>query len=83
MVLELGPSTWGARIDIKHTFQNLPIHPDDLHLLGFTLGGKHYINSNLPFGAASSCTIFEKVASTYTMDNHKQNRLSPNFTLSG
>ena len=30
--------------------------------MGFTLMGKFYINMCLPFGAASSCLIFEKVA---------------------
>ena len=33
-----------------------------LFLLGFTFNGKFYINSSLPFGAASSSQIFEKVA---------------------
>ena len=33
-----------------------------LRLLSFTLNGKYYINSTLPFGASSSCLIFEKVA---------------------
>ena len=63
MALKLGTATWGARIDIKHAFRNQPMHKDDLHLLGFTFMGKHYINSSLPFGAASSCLIFEWVAS--------------------
>ena len=33
-----------------------------LRQLGFTFNGKYYINSTLPFGASSSCLIFEKVA---------------------
>ena len=62
MAQDIGLSAWGACIDIKHAFQNLPIHYDDLHTLGFTWCGLHYINSSLPFGMASSCAIFEKVA---------------------
>lgn len=61
--LRYGPSTWAARMDIESAFRNLPIHPDDLYALGFSLRGQFYINSSLPFGAASSCNIFEKVAS--------------------
>ena len=63
MALKLGTGTWGTCIDVKHAFWNQPMHKDDLHLLGFTFRGKHYINSSLPFGTASSCFIFEKVAS--------------------
>ena len=34
----------------------------ELPILAFTLNGKIYINACLPFGASSSCFIFEKVA---------------------
>ena len=34
----------------------------ELSILAFTLKGKIYINACLPFGAGSSCYIFEKVA---------------------
>ena len=71
----------GGRIDIKQAFHNLPIHSDDLHLLGFTLQGKHYINSSLPFGAASSCAIFEKVASAlqWVITNETGCHLLPHY----
>ena len=59
--IDMGPGMWAARIDIAHAFHNLPMHPEDAPLLGFTVGGKYYVNSSLPFGAASSCAIFEKV----------------------
>ena len=62
MALEIGCEAHGARIDINAAFRNLPIRFKDLHLLGFTLNGKFYINSSLPFGASSSCQLFEKVA---------------------
>ena len=38
------------------------IHPDEIRILAFSLNGKIYINVCLPFGAASSCKIFEAVA---------------------
>ena len=62
MAQEIGPNTLGARIDIRHAFHNLPIHADDIHLLAFSFNGAIYINSSLPFGVASSCAIFERVA---------------------
>ena len=63
MALEIGPDAKGARIDIRSAFRNLPIHFSDLKYLGFMLNGYYYINCCLPFGASSSCLLFEKVAS--------------------
>ena len=62
MALVLGKDMCASRVDILHAFMNLGIHPDDIAVLGFTLNGKYYIYSSMPFGAASSCLIFEKVA---------------------
>ena len=50
-----------------------------LRLLGFTFNGKHYINSTLPFGASSSCLIFEKVARIFqwiTINETKNSNIS-------
>ena len=60
IAMKLGIGTHGGRVDIH--FWNLPLREDQLFLMGFTLHGKIYINCTLPFGAASSCLIFEKVA---------------------
>ena len=57
MALKIGRSTHGIRADIRHAFMNL-----GLKYMGFTLNGKYNIDSSLPFGSASSCLIFEKVA---------------------
>ena len=63
MALAIGVCTCGARCDIETAFRHQSMHRSQLFLLGFTFQGKYYINSSLPFGAASSCTIFKKVAS--------------------
>ena len=63
MGMQLGTGTFAGREDIEHAFRNQPIRFSDLALLGFTLNEKYYINCSVPFGAASSCFIFEKVAS--------------------
>ena len=62
IALAIGTCATGARVDVSHAFHNLGMHVTCLKFLGFTLNGKFYINSSLPFSAASSCLIFEKVA---------------------
>ena len=34
MVLSLGKETLLAKVDIESAFRNIPVHPDDRHLLG-------------------------------------------------
>ena len=62
LALQLGKDIWGCRVDFSHVFRNLAVLLEDLALLGFTLDGKYYLNSSVPFGASSSCKIFERVA---------------------
>ena len=62
MAIAIGVCARGARCDIETAFRHQSMHESQLFLLGFTFQGKFYINSSLPFGAASSCAIFEKVA---------------------
>ena len=64
MALAIGMCVKGARYDVEAAFHHQSMHFSQLFLLGFTFRGKYYINSSLPFGAASSCQIFEKVACT-------------------
>ena len=64
MALAIGTCIKGVRCDIEAVFCHQSMHLLQLFLLGFTFKGKFYINSSLPFGAASSCQIFEKVACT-------------------
>ena len=60
IALRIGPQTPGSRIDIRHAFRNLGISERSLKFLAFTLNGKIYLNSSVPFGSASSCFVFEK-----------------------
>ena len=62
IALRLGQTATGSRVDIAHAFRNLGIRFEDIRFLAFTLNGKIYLNVSLPFRAASSCCIFEKVA---------------------
>ena len=64
MALAIGTCVKGAHCNIEAAFCHQSMHFLQLFLLGFTFKGKFYINSSLPFGATSSCQIFEKVACT-------------------
>ena len=44
-ILHLGKNTLLAKIDIKHAYRNILIHPDDRHLLGMYWEGALYIES--------------------------------------
>ena len=50
-ILELGVATQLAKIDITSAYRIVPVHPQDLHLLGMTWGRKVYIDSALPHSA--------------------------------
>ena len=58
-----GPHSWMAKSDLYSTFRRIPMHYDSLHYLGFKFHNLYMIYSVLPFGASSSCQIFEIVAS--------------------
>ena len=62
MALEIRPTAMGTHLDIQSAFLNLPMLFAMLTYLEFTLIGFHYVITSLPFGAASSCLIFEKFA---------------------
>lgn len=58
---------WGVgsrmgKIDIRHAFRNLPIHPSDYHLLGLSWRQKFFINCTLCMGLSTSCALYEKFA---------------------
>ena len=53
-ILHLGKNTLLAKINIEHAYRNIPIHPDDRHLLGMSWEGSLYIDAVLPFGLRSA-----------------------------
>ena len=68
-ILESGPNTLLAKVDIKHTFHLLPIHPADRHLLTMELNQSIYIDTCLPFGLRSApklCNILADLLSWIT-----------------
>ena len=62
LCLEKGVGSFLAKTDIKSAFRNIPVHPEDWHLLGMTFEGEYYFDKCLPFGLSSSCKIFERLS---------------------
>ncbi len=65
-VLKLGKGTLMAKMDIKHAYRNVPVHPEDRYLLGMKWDGAVYIDTTLPFGLRSAPLIFSALADALT-----------------
>ncbi|KAK3094320.1 hypothetical protein FSP39_000299 [Pinctada imbricata] len=64
-----------AKTDIAEAFKNIPIHPDDFELLGFTFNEQFYFDKTLPFGLSFSCNLFEKFSTAlhWILTSHFKN----------
>ena len=51
-----------AKTDIESAFRNIPVHPDNHHLLGMQWNNELFIDTVLPFGLRSIQKIFSSVA---------------------
>ena len=61
-IVELGPHTLLAKVDIKSAFRLLPVHPADRNLLAMEWLNDIYINGCLPFGLYSAPKLFDILA---------------------
>jgi hypothetical protein len=61
-VLELGPGTQLAKIDIKSAYRIIPVHPEDRSFLGMQWKDQLYVEAALPFGLHSAPLQFNAVA---------------------
>ena len=61
-ILRVGQGAVLAKVDVAHAFRNIPVHPDDRHLLGMRWEDAIYIDMALQFGLRSSPKIFTAVA---------------------
>ena len=50
----MGPGAQVAKLDVKSTFRNVPVHLKDWLLPGFEWDGNIYMNTVLPFGLRSA-----------------------------
>ena len=65
-IIQLGRGTLLAKIDTRHAFRLLPIHPTDRHMLGMQWNGGVYIDTCLPFGLRSAPKLFNILAEFLT-----------------
>ena len=65
-IIETGPNTLLAKVDIKHAFRLLPVHPADRHLLTMEWKQSLYIDTCLPFGLRSAPKLFNILADLLT-----------------
>ena len=63
IIVGLGGECLIAKADIESAYRIIPIHPDSVHLLGFTWEDHFYYDRCLPFGLSISCRIFEAFSS--------------------
>ena len=61
-VVREGKGALMYKVDLKHAFRNIPVHPDDYPLLGMVWQGQFYYDKVLPFGLRSSPAIFNLLA---------------------
>lgn len=61
-LVQLGPGTQMAKVDVEHAYRNVPVHPEDRSLLGMQWKGLIYVDTVLPFGLRSAPKIFSALA---------------------
>lgn len=61
-VRELGKGCYLIKLDVEAAYKQIPVRPEDWHLLGFEFAGKLYYERVLPFGLRSSCRLWELFA---------------------
>ena len=61
-VLRFGPGALLAKVDIKQAYRNVPVHPDDRHLLCMRWKQELLMDKVLPFGLRSAPIIFSAIA---------------------
>ena len=65
LIKSLGQACYVAKTHIKSAFCNVPIHPDDYHLLGMIWNTSYFSHRCLPNGCSSSCAIFEAFSTAF------------------
>ena len=62
LIMEAGVGALLSKIDIKHAYRIVPVHPEDWTLLGMQWQGQYFMDTHLPFGLRSAPKIFTAVA---------------------
>ena len=62
LISKCGKGCWLAKSDLENAFRNIPMDFNSLQCLGLKLNKMFYVDTCMPFGAASACAIFETFA---------------------
>ena len=60
--MSLGRGTLLAKFDVESAYRIIPVHPNDLYLLGMQWQGNYFVYITLPFGLPSAPYVFSSVA---------------------
>ena len=66
LIVNLGEQCCLAEIDVKSAYRIVPVHPEDILLLGMRWQDGVYIDKALPFGLRSAPKIFNAIADDLT-----------------
>ena len=61
-ILALGRGALVAKVDVMQAYHNVPVHPEDRHLLAVRWKDELFIDKVLPFGLRSAPLIFTALA---------------------
>ena len=61
-IMSLGRGTLLAEFDVESAYRIIPVHPNDLYLLGMQWQGNYFAYITLPFGLPSAPYVFYSVA---------------------
>ncbi len=62
MVQRQGRGCLLVKLDLKHAYRSVPVHPDNWHLLGMQWQKQIYLDTALPFGLRLAPKIFSALA---------------------
>lgn len=71
-ILQKGRGATLAKMDVKHAYRNIPVHPEDCALLGMKWQGRAFADKVLPFGLRSA---------PITFTNHLHQSSSPHLQM--
>jgi hypothetical protein len=81
-VRALGPGCLLIKLDVEAAYKQVPVRPEDWHLLGFMFEGKFYYERALPFGLRSSCRLWDMFAAAlHFFCEHALGVSAPHFVV--
>jgi len=81
-VRTLGPGCLLIKLDVEAAYKQVPVRPEDWHLLGFMFEGQFYYERALPFGLRSSCRLWDMFAAAlHYFCEHALGMTAPHFVV--